>query len=127
MSDLYILEGHKPVRCNGAATWAAWIKGANRRVAKEERDGVLASTVFLGVDHRFDCEGPPILFETMILGGPHDQEQEQYSTWEAAERGHLAMCKIAFSVRRAVPALTRMVEGEGDASGEGRQPARKGL
>lgn len=49
--------------------------------------GVDISTVFLGFDHGFG-QGLPILFETMIFGGPYDQWQRRYCTWDEAEAGH---------------------------------------
>jgi len=97
MSSQYVLDGKKPVLCEDLGTWAKWFETVNRQVAQEERDGVRVSTVFLGLDHRFGGDGPPILFETMIFGGRHDQDQDRYSTWEEAEAGHAAMCKRAFS------------------------------
>ena len=48
----------------------------------------MVSTVFLGLDHAFDG-GTPLLFETMIFGGEHDEYQERYATWDEAEAGHL--------------------------------------
>ena len=96
MSDKYTLDGKKPIECEDLLTWAKWFGTANRRVAQDERDGVRVSTVFLGLDHRFGGNGPPILFETMIFGGPHDQDQDRYSTWEEAEAGHAEMCTRAF-------------------------------
>jgi hypothetical protein len=100
MSSQYVLDGKKPVLCEDLGTWAKWFETVNRQVAQEERDGVRVSTVFLGLDHRFSGDGPPILFETMIFGGRHDQDQDRYSTWEEAEAGHAAMCKRAFSSPR---------------------------
>ena len=96
MSDKYRLDGKKPVECEDLLTWAKGFETANRHVAKEKRDGVLVSTVFLGLDHRLGGNGPPILFETMIFGGPHDGDQDRYCTWEEAEAGHAAMCAKAF-------------------------------
>lgn len=53
------------------------------------------STVFLGLDHRFYGQGPPILFETMIFGGwTFSDYQQRYSTWGQAESGHLAALKV---------------------------------
>lgn len=39
---------------------------------------IYVSTVFLGLDHSFGSFGEckPVLFETMIFGGEHDQYQE---------------------------------------------------
>lgn len=67
----------------------------DRVVSKDELPGgVLVSTVFLGLDHSFGS-GPPILFETMIFGGPHDGYQERYSSWDEAEKGHKkALAKV---------------------------------
>jgi hypothetical protein len=51
--------------------------------------------VFLGIDHNFFGDGPPILFETMVFGGPMDQDQRRYSTWDEAEFGHAAIVALA--------------------------------
>ena len=48
--------------------------------------------VFLGLDHSFGS-GPPLLFETMVFGGPLDEEMDRYTTWDEAEAGHKAMVK----------------------------------
>ena len=98
MNDNYILDGKKTIACD-LMTWANWFEKANRRVALDEHDGVKVSTVFLGLDDSFG-EGKPMLFETMIFGGPHDQDQERYSTWAEAEAGHAKMCKKAFGGKR---------------------------
>lgn len=83
----------KPVPIGRAAV--ADIFGSDRRVGDDTVAGdVRVSTVFLGLDHQFDDDGPPLLFETMIFGGKHDGYQERYSTWEEAEAGH----KIALAI-----------------------------
>lgn len=53
-----------------------------------EDGNVRVSTVWLGLDHSFTEEGPPLIFETMIFGGPHDSFQRRYSTKEEAQKGH---------------------------------------
>jgi hypothetical protein len=45
------------------------------------------STVWLGLDHSFG-RGPPLIFETMIFGGSHDQQMWRYASREAALEGH---------------------------------------
>ena len=95
MSDKYILEGTSPVLCNDLLTWGRWMETADRHVARDERDGVVVSTVFLGLNHAFG-PGQPLLFETMIFGGPSDQDQARYSTWAEATAGHAVMCAKAF-------------------------------
>lgn len=50
------------------------------------------STVFLQVNHAFG-DGPPILFETMVFGGPLDGLQDRYATVQEAWQGHDAMAE----------------------------------
>lgn len=84
----YILVGHTPVAVD-LMTWAERFKGIeNRVVAKTEINAHCdVSTVFLGLDHSFG-QGDPVLFETMIFGGPLDRERDRYTSWADAERGH---------------------------------------
>ena len=49
------------------------------------------STVFLGIDHSFDSDSEPILFETLVFGGDLDGEMQRYSTWKEAVKGHAEM------------------------------------
>jgi hypothetical protein len=90
VSKRYILDGKRAVECHDLMTWAKWIETGDRRVADETIDGVRVSTVFLSLDHSFG-EGPPMLFETMVFGGPLDQEQGRCTTWDEAEAMHAAM------------------------------------
>lgn len=84
----YILEGHTPVLCEDINVWAKWFGDAARHVEKTEIEGVKISTVFLGLDHAWGDESGPILFETMIFGGAHDEEMWRYKTWDEAVKGH---------------------------------------
>lgn len=59
----------------------------HRRVGDENIDGQRVSTVFLSLDHNWS-EGEPLLFETMIFGGPYDTYMERYSTYDQAKEGH---------------------------------------
>jgi hypothetical protein len=70
--------------------WARYFSADDRVVAKTELAGVEVSTVFLGLDHNFG-EGPPILYETMVFGGPLDEEMERYHTRAEAAAGHEMM------------------------------------
>lgn len=67
-----------------------------RRVGRDERDGVTVSTVLLVISHQWDDAGPPVIFETMIFGGDHDEYQERYCTLAEAQAGHAAACTLAF-------------------------------
>jgi hypothetical protein len=44
--------------------------------------------VFLGLDHSWTPGGKPVLWETMIFGGEHDQYQERYTSHKDALEGH---------------------------------------
>lgn len=96
--DKYILDGHTPVPAKGLLTWAKWFETADRHVAVTKFGKVTVSTVFLGLDHSFavytGVPHKPILFETMIFGGKHDQYQERYTTWKEAEAGHKRAVKL---------------------------------
>ena len=99
MSDTYILDNRKPVKCD-LMTWAMWFEEGfdNRRVDEYVDGNVRVSTVFLGLDHQFGGEGPPLLFETMVFGGEHDGYQERCSTWEQAEEMHARACRMVKEV-----------------------------
>lgn len=88
MSDLYILDGHTPVPVTDVAVWGKFFGDrSKRRVARTEIGDVTVSTVFLGMDHNFEG-GKPILFETMVFGGEHDEYQERCCTWDEAVAMH---------------------------------------
>ena len=88
------LDGHTPVPATSKEFGMQFENPKVRRVAYDEVDGVNVSTVFLGLDHSFRLEGPPVLFETMIFGladtgiDGYIEYQWRYSTWEEAEAGH---------------------------------------
>ena len=92
----YILdEDHKPVVVD-ALVWGKWFGDhRKRRVAYTKVGERFVSTVFLGLDHNYDDEGPPILFETMIFEGDDGGDMWRYATWEEAEKGHAeAVAKV---------------------------------
>lgn len=87
MSDWYVLnENNDPVKVD-MMTGARALAEKNRHVAEEIIGESRISTVFLGLDHSF-FDGPPLVFETMIFGGPEDGFMNRYSTWKEAEEGH---------------------------------------
>jgi hypothetical protein len=117
MSDSYVLaaDGRTPVRSELAG---------HARVARTQvSPNVYVSTVFLGLDHRWGKQGPPILFETMIFGGVEDQYQERYATWDEAEAGHakaVALAQTALAASFAdVPAAA---DGEKATDEQGVKP-----
>lgn len=82
----WILKNGEPVAVP-LMEWAQWFETADRHVANTMVGDVRVSTVFLGLNHNFHS-GPPLLFETMVFGGKHDEYQERYSTLEGAMQGH---------------------------------------
>lgn len=90
MNLRYVLdEQGNPVPEPDLETWARWFEAAGtaRQVARTEIDEAYVSTVFLGIDHNF-MGGAPILFETMIFGGPWDQGQWRYMSRAQAIAAH---------------------------------------
>ena len=86
----YILdENNKPVKAVSIMESAEQLeKNPERKAVKQEHiDDIFISTVFLGLDHAWDSD-IPVLWETMIFGGEHDQYQERYTSYEDALKGH---------------------------------------
>ena len=93
MSKFYILKNKKPIPCKTVQEWALLFKNDMRRVAFDTINDSDVSTVFLGIDHSWKTE-TPLLFETMIFGGKHDQYQTRCSTWEEALIQHKEACQL---------------------------------
>ena len=85
----YILdENNKPIRST-IVDCGEWLqKNPERKAVKQEYVGdVRISTVFLGLDHVWNSD-IPVLWETMIFGGEHDQYMDRYTSYEDAIEGH---------------------------------------
>lgn len=91
MTGKYILRDKTVVPEPDLLTWGRWLETADRQVANTLVGDVRVSTVFLGLDHSFGDDRPPILFETMVFGGSLEDEMDRYATWDEAEKGHAAM------------------------------------
>lgn len=93
MSDKFILDkDRKVVPAKDILEWGCFFEAtALRTVAKDKIGDADVSTVFLGLDHGFG-QGEPVLWETMVFGGPFDQTMERCSgTWQDAEAMHKRM------------------------------------
>jgi len=90
----YILKDGKPIAVDDVLEWALWFETAERVVAKDDIGGAHISTIFLGIDYNFDS-GPPVLWETMIFGGEHDEYQERYTSEKDARAGHKRAVELA--------------------------------
>lgn len=82
----YILENQKPKAVSETEYYEYW-RGTAGSLWRDYIEGTMISTVFLGCGYSYDNQ-LPALFETMVFGGPDDQYQERYCTWEEAEKGH---------------------------------------
>lgn len=78
-----------------------------RRVARTSlrhgRERVTVSTVFLVLDQN-PYGGLPVLWETMVFGGPSDGGKWRYTSRRDARKGHhdtVAFLKLAFAVEQA--------------------------
>lgn len=103
---LYILKDHIPVPVEDVLVWGRWIEEAyttREKIVQQDQitPEIRISTVFLGIDHGYSWmpDAIPILFETMVFGGPFDGEINRYSNWVGAEAGH---AKIVQKVKDAL-------------------------
>lgn len=95
-NDKYILDANgKPVPEPNLLKWGRWFQERDkaRKVARTDiAEGVFVSTIFLGLDHNWSEDGPPILWETMVFGEPMNQEMNRCSgSREQAEAMHAEM------------------------------------
>lgn len=95
-NDRYVLdENGNAVPEPDLMKWGAFFEQSHSRILQQDSaNGIKVSTVFLGLDHSF-ADGPPLLWETMIFGGEHDQYQERYSTRAQAIEGHNVALELA--------------------------------
>ena len=108
MGEYYYLdENRQPVEID-MMSWAKRFEAREqRRVAWDEVGAINVSTVFLGLNHAWEPDAVPILFETMVFGGWHDQDQERYATWDEAVVGHARHLRRVRRLRWLSPALQK--------------------
>jgi hypothetical protein len=104
---LYILDDRgTPQPVDDVLVWGRWFEQTNesgeRIVARDRDEGpnaedVRVSTVFLGLDHNWSDDGPPILWETLVFGGSQDGTMRRYRSREDALRGHREVCREVFN------------------------------
>lgn len=94
----YILrpgEPWKPIAVKSIVEWAEFMEAdaSNRTVGRTNLGALgIVSTVFLGLDHNYG-DGPPLLWETMVFGGPWDPdsggtELRRHTSWARAVACH---------------------------------------
>jgi hypothetical protein len=105
--EYYVLVGRTPMAVD-MMTWAKSFGNIrNRKIARTRvAPKCEVSTIFLGLNHNFGL-GEPILFETMVFGGPLDGDSMRYHTYDQAEAGHAATVIEARKACEQIAALRR--------------------
>jgi hypothetical protein len=88
--NYYILDAEgKPQPEPDFDRWVAWMQAHDEPLGETlAAPGVMVCTRFIGLDQRRTEVGAPVLWETMIFGGPHDLHQVRYTSQAAAVKGH---------------------------------------
>lgn len=104
MQMQYILNADRtPMQEPDILKWAKWFEDLGEMVVAVTNlstFGERVSTVFLGLDHNFLGDGPPILWETMILGIDGLDYQKRYTSEADAKIGHDEAVRIAHEFMR---------------------------
>lgn len=77
--------------------WAALLADSNlgyKRVAEDHVDDLWISTVWLGLDHGFEAESPPLIFETMVFIETPDgkSDMREQLCWRYSNEAHAVHC-----------------------------------
>jgi hypothetical protein len=86
----YILDDDNKPIASSTTEALEWMENNPDRITvkQEHINEIYVSTVFLGLNHSGWYDDIPILWETMIFEGEHDQYQERYTSYEDAVKGH---------------------------------------
>lgn len=124
----YILDDDgNPVPEPDTLRWAEWFEHAEQRILQQDHIGdAFVSTVFLGLDHNYSRQGPPVLWETMwfqgereiILNGRIRKFKEtrwmrRYTSRKDALRGHKRAVKYVKAKQKDLQELERMAVAGG--------------
>ena len=85
---LYVERNGELVAEPDPMAWARAMEDEGRIIAHDEIDGVTFSTVFVGIDAAIS--GPPMVYETMVFGGPDNGWTARHATRGGARLGHAA-------------------------------------
>jgi hypothetical protein len=81
--DTYILDVNRnPVAEPNLERRREWFARHKNRLVRRSyiTKDIYVSTAFLGIDYNPSGRGPPVLWETMVFGGPHDGYQRRYGS-----------------------------------------------
>lgn len=124
--DLYFNRQGEPIDLDA---WSTLFNDWDyRQIADTQVEGFRVSTVWLGIDHGWREDMPPIIFETMVFGDEVEMEifgrtqtvhvsadefSRRYSTEPEARLGHSEVCdeiRALFAGADAVEDVTRKHE-----------------
>ena len=96
-TDMYDKEG-KPLDMDG---YVRLTSDPDYKIVLRDNidDKATVSTVWLGLNHNYWNEGPPLIFETMIFAseksdlGKFDSDTYRYATEEEARANHERICE----------------------------------
>ena len=93
-SMFYKLDKDGVPRTVSMEEWAFMFEDVGSRVVKQEHvHDVLVSTVFLGFDHNYRPDGPPILWETMVFEENRTNDKRDKERFPVVERdGYTERC-----------------------------------
>ena len=82
----YILQNQQPTPIADKYLWEMWMQYHEAACILHETSlhGTIVSTTFLGCSD----EEEPLLFETIIIGGLHDNYSKKSSDWKEAKAEH---------------------------------------
>lgn len=93
----YILDGTEIKKAASLEEYHDFMESRKNVLQQDMIGEVMVSTVFLCLDHSFRNGEEPILFETMVFGGQHDEYQKRYCTYDDAMEGHESCLKMVKS------------------------------
>jgi hypothetical protein len=103
----YILnEKGTPVIEPDLLTWAKWFEKSERHIGLTCIGPYKISTVFLGLDHNYRHEGPPVLWETMVF----KKKKTKNKNWTLDDCLDLAQDRCAGSIEQAEAMHNQMVK-----------------
>jgi hypothetical protein len=91
------------------------LRDVSKTVYEIRGETVEVSTVHIGIDYGFGRTPRPLIFETMVFGGPLNERCVRYATQTEAVVGHLEMCA-------AVLASAGTTEAKLDDNDDGETP-----
>jgi hypothetical protein len=67
-------ESGEVVGAKNVTEWANFMNSPQREIGLDKFGEFMVSTIFLGLNHQFNPEAPPLWFETMVFGPAKETE-----------------------------------------------------